>query len=163
VEDQRRRAHEQIRRNIELGMAGKVRNARNTAAGLAYGLMGYSLGVAAGTHPKIRTGHNGIEFINNPHGGRSAIMLGNTITYAGDPYDPKAPDAEYWRKTAEHERQHTLQGEQLGSFYLPSNIAGGLAALVRDHSWHGKTNWNEVGPQMNPSRPWAWPKPDQQR
>jgi hypothetical protein len=60
----------------------------------------------------------------------------------------------------EHERQHTIQGQQLGPFYLPSNLLGGGLALLRDRDdeknrdWHGPSNWNERGPQQIPPAPW---------
>ncbi|MBX3484905.1 hypothetical protein [Phenylobacterium sp.] len=96
-----------------------------------------------------------------------AITLGNTITYAGDPYDPN--DAGwaryrtlYGHPVQEHEEQHTYQGEALGPLYLPSNIAGLLSSILRREkdedgqiTGHGPSNWNERGPQLNPPRPWA--------
>lgn len=156
-------------------VAGKIWNAPNTALGLAYG----GLGMAAGEvghllgrqdQPSVRWRDNSLQFVNNPLGGVSAITLGNTTTYRGDPYDPN--DQYWYRKdrypngvdvntvddghsSGAHEEAHTWQGQQLGPLYLPSNILGGLNALIHGEDWHGPHNWNEVGPQMNPPR--AWP------
>ena len=137
-------------------LIGKVWNAPNTAIGLAYGGLGYGLGKLMGKHPRIQRGGNAIEFVNNPLGGMGAITLGNTITYSGDPYDPQDPWLEGDHTIPQHEEQHTYQGEMLGLLYLPSNLAGGLTGLIRDGRWHGPSNWNEVGPAMDPPRPWPW-------
>jgi hypothetical protein len=75
--------------------------------------------------------------------------LGKTTTYEGEPW------IDHGIPVQEHERQHTIQGQQLGPFYLPSNLAGGALALVRDGDWHGPGNWNERGPQERPPRPWG--------
>lgn len=156
---------------------GKAWNAPNTAIGLGYGLAGYAVGqldrLKPGNQPdpRIRFGHNAVEFINNPAGGVSAITLGNTTTYRGDPYDPRdrvhydggelPMNWENGHTPMEHEEPHTYQGQQLGPLYLPSNVLGGLRALFLDRddegrpNWHGTHNWNERGPQSNPPRPWA--------
>lgn len=62
-------------------------------------------------------------------------------------------------RDAAHERQHAYQAQLLGPLYLPSNIAGGVIALAKDGDWHSPRNWNEVGPQMKPSRPWPRSRP----
>jgi hypothetical protein len=135
---------------------GKLVNLPNTAIGLAYGSAGHVVGelnrLRPGPQPKprIQFGHNAVEFLNNPFGGVSAITIGNTTTYNDDPYVTK-----HKKNYMEHEEQHTRQGEQLGPLYLPSNLAGGLTALIRDRSWHGPSNWNERGPLSDPPRPWA--------
>lgn len=158
-------------------VAGKIWNAPNTALGLGYGLAGYAAGQAYRLlpgdqpDPRIQIGNNAVEFIHNPGGGKSAITIGNTIAYGGDPYDPKDEvhydggkirmDWENGHTVMEHERPHTYQGQQLGPFYLPSNLLGGLRALIHDRddegrpNWHGEHNWNERGPQSNPPRPWS--------
>lgn len=145
---------------------GKVWNLPNTAIGLAYGGGGHLAGLARGTHPYVTVDDNAIQFRNNPFGGEGAITLGNTTTYDDDPSDPAGEWARYNRTHAapitEHERQHTIQGQQLGPLYLPSNILGGLAALSLDRDdegkpdWHGPHNWNERGPQETVPRPWSW-------
>ena len=84
--------------------------------------------------------------------GDSAVTLGNTVSYGGD-FGPETlvlGDI----PVGVHELQHTIQGQLLGPLYLPSNVVGGVAAVIRNGYWHGSFNWNEVGPQSNPPRPW---------
>ncbi len=145
-------------------IADKIWNAPNTVVGLAYGGVGHMAGLAAGTKPYVTTGANAIQFRNNPLGGAGAITLGNTTTYDDDPADPNSTWSRYHKVHPEpiweHERQHTIQGQQLGPFYLPSNLLGGGLALLRDRDidrrpdWHGPSNWNEWGPQETPPKPW---------
>jgi hypothetical protein len=82
-----------------------------------------------------------------------AVTLGQVVAYAPD-VGPlvTVTGAVSFR---DHERQHVRQGAQLGPFYLPSQLAGGLAALARDGRWHGRSNWNERGPLSDPPRPWG--------
>lgn len=145
------------------GLAGKIRNAPNTALGLLYGGAGMvagEVGTALGlqhTAPRIRLRDNAVQFTNTPFPG--ALTLGNTTVWNGDPYDPNDHS---WDGRArleghpvpDHERQHTYQGEQLGPLYLPSNVLGGLNAMLHGQDWHGAANWNEQGPKANPPRPW---------
>ena len=158
-------------------VVGKVWNLPNTALGLGYGLAGYAVGqlnrLKPGDQPndpRIQVRNNAVEFVNNPLGGVGAITLGNTITYSGDPYDPNDVDWNWYREKTgqdirDHERAHTVQGQQLGPLYLPSNIVGGLLGLLRDRDeagnrdWGGPSNWNERGPNLNPPRPWPPGKP----
>lgn len=147
-------------------IAGKAWSAPNTLVGLLYGGAGHVAGLATGAHPRpyVALGANAVQFRNNPLGGAGAITLGNTTTYDGDPADLKGGWAWYHATHAEpvweHERQHTIQAQQLGPLYLPSNLLGGGLALLRDRDlkgerdWHGPTNWNERGPQQTPPRPW---------
>ena len=137
-----------------LNIVGKIWNAPNTALGLAYGGLGYLAGKGMGTDPHISVGGNAIQFTNNPFGGVGAITLGNTTTYSKKLPPDHVQDG---ATIEEHERQHTLQGELLGPLYLPSNILGGLVGLATERDWHGRRNWNEVGPSMNPPRPWLRP------
>ena len=136
--------------------AGKVWNLPNTVLGLGYGLAGHVAGelgrLRSGDqpNPRIQLGHNAVEFLNNPAGGVSAITLGNTTTYNDDPY--VVPHKPFYMA---HEQAHTIQGQQLGPLYLPSNAAGGMLASARDGEWHGDHNWNERGPLTSPPRPWA--------
>src|SRR6185437_1469446 len=64
-------------------VAGKIWNAPNTAVGLLYGGVGMAAGEAAHLMglqekaPRVFLGNNGVQFVNNPLGGRSAITLGN--------------------------------------------------------------------------------------
>ncbi|MDO8379994.1 hypothetical protein [Phenylobacterium sp.] len=148
-------------------LLGKAWNAPNTAIGLGYGLAGYGLGKVMGKNPHIDVRKDSIQFTNNPLGGVGAITLGNAVVFNGNPYDPHDSDGPDWtndkamspleaaRNAEGHELQHVKQGEQLGPLYLPSNLLGGAYSLIRDHQWHGPSNWNERGPGANPPRPWA--------
>ena len=159
------------KRVVDANIPGKIWNGSNTLLGLQLGTRGYVAGAIMGKKPGIRVGGNAIQFTNNPVGGVSAVTVGNTIIWNGDPYDSVKSTGGHWfaddgspllegaHTQWDHEAQHTRQGELLGPFYLPSNIAGGLYALIRDKAWHGESNWNEVGPQSDPPRPWAGPQP----
>lgn len=146
-------------------VAGKVWASPNTALGAVLGAAGYAAGqlnrLRPGEQgaPRVQVGHNAVEFINNPVSPVGALTLGNTTIYGTDPYDPKDEHwgnypQEYGHTIQEHEKQHTRQSQQLGPFYLPSNIAGGLAGLIRDGEWHAPSNWNERGPSMRNPQPW---------
>ncbi|HEY3191112.1 MAG TPA: RHS repeat-associated core domain-containing protein, partial [Solirubrobacteraceae bacterium] len=129
-----------------LAVVGKLWNAPNTLLGLLWGAVGLPFGARVGV------GHNALEFTNHPFMGDAAVTLGNTISY-GSELGPEAlllGDV----PVGAHELQHTLQGQLLGPLYLPSNALGGVAAVVRNGYWHGSYNWNEVGPQSMPPRPW---------
>ncbi len=152
-----------------LEMAGPILNAPNTAIGLTYGGLGHAVGKVRGTNPRIVRGGGTTEYVNNPFGYQGAITIGDTTTYGQDPDDPNDVWADYQKNNGhtirEHERQHMLQGRQLGPLYLPSNALGGLGALIRDRTdkgrpdWHGPSNWNERGPQMRTPRPWPPRRP----
>jgi hypothetical protein len=139
-------------------LGGKAWSFPNTVVGLAYGGAGHLAGIATGTRPHVVIEGNAIQFRNNPFGGVGAITLGNTTTYDGDPSDPSGSWGGYNSTHAapiqEHERQHTIQAQQLGPFYLPSNLLGGGVAMLREGDWHGPSNWNERGPQEPDPRPW---------
>ena len=155
------------KRAVEASIPGKIWNGSNTMAGLGLGAVGYVAGAMTGRRPGMRFANNALQFTNNPVGGVSALTIGNTTIWNGDPYDASkstgrtwfypngAPKLENGHSYPQHEEQHTRQGELLGPLYLPSNLAGGLYALSRGKTWHDKENWNEVGPQANPVRPWA--------
>jgi hypothetical protein len=157
-------------------LAGKLWNLPNTVLGLIYGSVGHLIGLVAfhagwrRSRPVMRLRDNALQFLHNPFGGVGALTLGNTTTYNGDPYDPRDPlwypprlypngadprTVENGHSIAEHELQHTLQGEHLGLAYLPSNLLGGALAVLAGQGWHGDLNWNERGPRLNPPRPWA--------
>ena len=120
--------------------------------------------------PEIRRDHGQREFINNPFGTGGAITIGATTVYGDDPYSAAEradhDGREGWASweageghpVLEHEKRHTIQGRQLGPAYLPSNLLGGLNALLHGENWHGDHNWNEQGPQSNPPHPWAPPR-----
>lgn len=156
-------------------VVGQLFNAPNTAVGMTYGALGQATGEIAHAmnprvpQPRMVTRGGRTEFLNNPFAGAGAITIGEVTTYGDDPYSPEG--RKNWRETErreghpvwEHERQHVLQGRQLGPLYLPSNIAGGLTALAHfrdrpDDPWHGPRNWNERGPSINPPRPWSGSK-----
>ena len=135
-------------------VAGKIWNLPNSAIGLGYGAAGYLAGWPSywlglqENAPGITTGNNAVQFTNNPFGGVGAITIGNTETFAPD------TDKDNRKALGPHEEQHTYQGQQLGPFYLPSNVLGGASGLLIDGEWRGRHNWNEVGPYQNPPRPW---------
>jgi RHS repeat-associated protein len=125
---------------------GKLWNVPNTVLGLLWGATGMLFGARAGV------GDNAIQFTDHPFMGDAAVTLGNTVSY-GSGFGPETlvlGDV----PVGVHEFQHTLQGQLLGPLYLPSNVLGGVAAVIRNGYWHGSFNWNEVGPQSNPPRPW---------
>jgi hypothetical protein len=151
-------------------VAGKLWNSPNTVLGLAYGGLGMGVGAIArlarlqARAPGIRWRDNAFHFTHNPFGGVGAVTLGNTTTWIGDPYDPGdriwhdgrgRPLLEGGHTYPEHETAHTYQGQHLGPLYLPSNLLGGLAAMLHGETWHGARNWNERGPQADPPRPWT--------
>jgi RHS repeat-associated protein len=129
-----------------LAAVGKLWNAPNTVLGLLWGAVGMLVGARAGL------GNNAVQFTDHPLMGDSAVTLGNAISYGGGfgPETLALGDV----PVGVHELQHTLQGQLLGPLYLPSNVVGGVAAVIRNGYWHGSFNWNEVGPQSNPPRPW---------
>jgi hypothetical protein len=150
-------------------VAGKIWNAPNTAIGAIYGGLGMGVGEVAhafddtAPRPKVFWRDNALQFTNNPFGGLSAITLGNTTTWRDDPFGPPnqrwfepdgSPSLENGHTYPQHETAHTYQGQQLGPLYLPSNLLGGLNAVLRGEGWHGDHNWNEVGPQSAPATPW---------
>lgn len=97
----------------------------------------------------MNIGNNAVQFENHPMMS-GAITLGNTIHYS----EGFGPQVELGNGlVGSHERQHTYQGQLLGILYLPSNGIGlALGAMTGAH--HGRINWNEVGPQSNPPKPW---------
>jgi hypothetical protein len=143
---------------------GKIWNAPNTLLGLLYGGAGTIAGEAMGTHPRISIGNNAVQFRNNPFIKDGALTLGNTTIWKKDPYSSSddywhdangAPLLEGAHTYPQHERPHTIQGQQLGPLYLPSNLLGGALGLIRDSDWHGPSNWNETGPKSDPPKPWG--------
>jgi len=135
------------RTRLVRAIVAKAWNAPNTMLGLALGAVGLAFGSCA------RRDHDAIQFLAHPLIVPCyALTLGNVVLYGrgASPADRTTGGA----TMAEHERQHTLQGERLGPLYLVSNALGGVIALVRDGAWHGPSNWNERGPQSNPPRAW---------
>jgi len=73
-------------------IVGRLFNAPNTAIGLGYGTVGtavgdiaHDLGLRRGPRPQTIKRGSRTEFVNNPFGGVSAITLGETTTYRGNP------------------------------------------------------------------------------
>jgi RHS repeat-associated protein len=133
-------------RNQLTDAMGKIGNIPNTIIGLAWGGLGMMLGA------DVSLDNNAIQFTNHPFT-TTAVTLGNTISYSSE-YAPGKVDPISGYTVADHERQHTYQGQQIGPLYLPSNLIGGSLAVAINQSWHGPLNWNERGPQATPPRPW---------
>ena len=140
-------------------LAGKIWNAPNSLIGLGFGSLGYLAGWPSyllglqDNPPEILTGNNALQFTDSPlMAPGSAITLGNVEVFKGKPTDLISKNSPITME--QHEEPHTNQGELLGVGYLPSNIFGGLTAMLIDGYWHGPHNWNEVGPQQNPPVPW---------
>ena len=110
--------------------------------GLTAGVVGVCL---APRKVKIRLAHNAVCFYNHPfmRGQAVALTLGNVILFRGDSDRFGAVDV------AEHERQHTLQAEVLGVFYVPLHLIC-LAVYGGDV----RRNPLEHGPYADPPRPW---------
>ncbi|WP_427551430.1 RHS repeat-associated core domain-containing protein [Methylomonas sp. MS20] len=126
---------------------GKIWNGANTVIGGIWGGIGALFGA------NVSAGNNAIEFTNHPFmRSGSAITIGNTISYASD-FGP-TKKFKNGNLVGNHEFQHTIQGEQLGPLYLPSNLLGGTAGLIFNGLWGGSANWNEVGPYSSPQSPW---------
>ncbi len=128
---------------------GKIWNGANTVIGSVWGGIGALFGA------DVSFGNNAIQFTNHPFmSDRGAITIGNTISYG----EFNGPDHKWNNRTttADHERQHTFQGELLGPLYLPSNLLGGMAGTILDGRWGSPNsfNWNEVGPYSTPPTPW---------
>ncbi len=122
-----------------IDLIGKAWNLPNTVVGLVWG------GIGLATGANVTFGNNAVQFENHPLMLFGAITLGNTIHYPSG-FGPS--------KIGEHEKQHTIQGQQLGPLYLLSNALGLSLAQMFDQDTHGPTNWNERGPQSEPPRPW---------
>ena len=109
--------------------------------GFTVGLIGACI---APRKVKIRFAHNAICFYNHPfmRGAAIALTLGNVILFQ------KNDDFFMGINIAEHEKQHTLQAELLGIFYIPLHI---ICIAI-----YGKTAINplERGPYSQPPKPW---------
>ncbi|MGF0539380.1 RHS repeat-associated core domain-containing protein [Agrobacterium sp. ES01] len=136
----------------------------NTIVGLSLGAAGYAIGwgayaVGLQSHaPQVSIVAGAIHFEYNPimsllsqlPGGPPAITFGSAINYRSWMWE-RGGDGHMLNV---HEIQHVPQGHALGPWYIPSNILGGAAGLLIDGSWHGPSNWNEVGPQERQPKPW---------
>ena len=113
-----------------------------TLIGMTAGL----IGVCFAPHKvRICIAHNAICFYNHPfmRGNAIAVTLGNVILFQ--------KDTDYFAglNIAEHEKQHTLQAEVLGIFYIPLHII--CIVIYRKNVLQ---NPLERGPYSNPPRPW---------
>jgi len=98
---------------------GKIWNSPNTALGTLVGLAGHGVGKAMGKNPRIRVRDNAIQFTNNPVGGVSAVTLGNTVIWNGDPYDPKNSKGPPWpdrRMRSSTRSSRPIRGSNWGHF-----------------------------------------------
>ena len=109
--------------------------------GLPFGLLGACL---APRKIRIRVEHNAICFYNHPllRGYAGAVTLGNVIAFQEN--GPHFHGIEI----GEHERQHTLQAEMLGIFYIP------LYLIFMPKYGCGELHPMERGPYARPPRPW---------
>ena len=109
--------------------------------GLPFGLLGACL---APREIRIRIEHNAICFYNHPllRGNAGAVTLGNVIAFQ--------ENGPHFRgiEIGEHERQHTLQAEMLGIFYIP------LYLIFMPKYGCSKSHPMERGPWAQPPRPW---------
>ena len=113
---------------------------------LIFGITTGLIGVCFAPHKvRIRIAHNAICFYNHPFlkGPAGAVTLGNVILFQ------KNDDYFMGLNIAQHERQHTLQAESLGIFYIPLHI---MCILI--YRRNVLQNPLERGPYSNPPRPW---------
>ena len=142
-----------------LDLVGKVWNLPNTVIGLVYGglgdlagWIGYAFGWQADA-PGIQFGSNGIQFTHNPFAYAGAITFGNVEIYGGlQPGDP-SPESPF-HTTAQHEDQHTYQGQVVGPLYVPLAILSLAAGMLFNGDSHGPASFMERGPQQDPPIPW---------
>ncbi len=125
----------------------------NTALGLAVGQAGYAFdhipGFGDGS-AGVTVIDGNLVFTDDPFS-VSALTLGHVIIVGERSTNTDGSPA---LGTIAHEQPHVIQGDLLGPLYVPSNLLGGTAALLLDGNWHGPTNWNEVGPQLDSPQPW---------
>jgi hypothetical protein len=138
----------------------KLWNLPNSVLGMAYGVMGHTVGWLAGTKPRVSIGNNAIQFHNNGLM-LTAMTLGNVIIY-GPRLSPDRPNVSFQDSPCGHtvgreEFRHTQQGELLGPLYLPAHLAGGIASLCcapharltcKVDAWH-RNNFMETGPMCD--------------
>ena len=111
--------------------------------GLPFGLLGACI---APRKIRIRIENNAICFFNHPllRGPALGLTLGNVIAFQFDRADVEINGT----LLGEHERQHTLQAEMLGIFYIP------LYLIFMLKYGCGKRHPMERGPYANPPQPW---------
>ena len=121
---------------------GKLWALPTTFIGLLLGFAGWSI---APRKIKIMFAHNAICFYHHPfmRGRAIALTLGNVILFQ------RTDDFFMGLNIAEHEKQHTLQAETLGVFYIPLHLI-----CIAIYGRNVMKNPLERGPYSNPSRPW---------
>ena len=124
--------------------AKKCWNSVNTVIGLFWG------GISLPFGGDVSFDNNAIQFENHPFMPFGAITIGNTISYPpGFGPNFQLPNG---TTVAQHELQHTYQGEILGPLYLPAHIIAGGFSLITTGTWHNN-NVLERGPSSNPPEP----------
>lgn len=113
--------------------------------GMSFGFLGVLI---APRKVRIRLENNAICFFNHPllRGRAFAVTLGNVIAFQFERADVEINNN--GTTLGEHERQHTLQAEMLGIFYIP------LYLILMPKYGCGKQHPMECGPYNNPPRPW---------
>ena len=128
-------------------LLGKVWNLPNTVIGLLYGAV-------VAPFSDVSLGNNAIQFSNvRLQSGLGDITLGNVIFYSPTMGATVPTWYDQSHTYADHESQHTYQGEFLGPFYLPANILGMGYSLISSGSTY-KNNFMESGPYSHPPKPW---------
>lgn len=122
---------------------GKIWALPTTVIGLLVALIGVC--IAPRTVRRIAIAHNAICFYESPllKGPALGLTLGNVILFQEDS-DYHGPI-----NVAEHEKQHTLQAEALGIFYIPLH-----AFFLLKYGRRQENNPLEQGPLSTPPRPW---------
>ena len=123
-------------------LLGKIWALPTTVIGLIIALIGVCI---APRTVRFALAHNAFCFYKFPllRGPALGLTLGNVILFQ------KNSDHCQGINIAEHEKQHTLQAEVLGIFYLPLHAFFFLK--YRNAPWK---NPLERGPYSTPPRPW---------
>lgn len=146
-------ARRQLRRTADV--LGKLWASPATLVGLAVGVPGLLVALLLGRRPRVGVGFNALTFTQSPFVG-TAIALGNVVVYGRNAAcQPDSVCRPSGRCLAYEEMQHTIQAQWLGPLYLPAHLVFGVAALVADGRWHGRTNRLEVGPHAREPHPWS--------
>ena len=111
--------------------------------GMSFGFLG---ALIAPRKIRIRFENNAICFFNHPllRGPALAVTLGNVIAFQFEKADVEINGT----VLGEHERQHTLQAEMLGIFYIP------LYLIFMPKYGCSRRHPMERGPDTAPPRPW---------
>lgn len=125
-------------------LLGKIWALPTTLIGLAFAVLPLPF---SKKKVRVKIAHNAICFYHHPFLSKNALGLtiGNVILFQFGSDIYKGIDL------GEHEKQHTLQGEVLGIFYLPAHILCIIwYMLIRKTPLE---NPLERGPYSNPPRP----------